>query len=425
MTDVMPFRGLRFDSKKVALAEALVPPYDVVQPSERAMYYERSPYNAIRLELTREAGDEAHTDYREVAETLAVWRREGALRLDDEPSFYVLRQRFAGPGGEMLERTGFFGALRLEAYENRVVLPHERTMSGPKADRLKILRATEANLSSVFMLYEDKSETLSAALTEGIRDASAISATDEQGVEHTLARMTDPGAISLIRAFLGDRPVVIADGHHRYETALNYREERLGSGARRAGAEIPADRTLAYFTNAYAPGSLLLPIHRVIPAGPAPSAAEWRARLPNWSMHEFPAVSPDELDAWLTEHLQPHRARPSFVADASDGVLRLFTRPDGEELTIRLVHSEVIGGVFGIDDEAVRDGAVVFKKSAEVAARAVREEGASVALYLNPLTPDDVFRVTGAGEVLPQKSTFFFPKLPSGLVFRVHNEDLT
>ncbi|NNL85255.1 MAG: DUF1015 domain-containing protein, partial [Myxococcales bacterium] len=337
-------------------------------------------------------------------------------------SYYVLRQRFSAPGGDRLERVGFFGALRLEEYANRVVLPHERTLSGPKADRLKILRATQANLSSVFMLYEDKSETLSAALAEALSGSAAITAADDGGIEHTLAPLVDRGAMALIRAFLMDRQVVIADGHHRYETALNYREESRGSGARRRDAEAPADRTLAYFTNAYAPGSLLLPIHRVIPKGPAPSTAEWRARLPGWSMHEVPFPEGAPIDALLDAHLARHRERPAFAADAGDGTLRIFTRPHAEELTIRLVHSEVIGGVLGLDDAAVRDGAVVFKKSAEVAARAVREEGASLALYLNALTPDDVFRVTGAGEVLPQKSTFFFPKLPSGLVFRVHDE---
>lgn len=419
MTDIAPFRGLRFDPERVDLADVLVPPYDVVQPGERKLYYDRSPYNAIRLELTRDASEEASTDYSDVRDTLDAWQAEGVLRLEDAPALYVLRQRFTAPDGSKLERTGFFGALQLEPYEHRVVLPHERTLAGPKADRLKILRATEANLSSVMTLYEDKDETLSAAFELALAGSETVEATDEAGVTQVLAPLRDPAAISLIRAFLADRQVVIADGHHRYETALNYREEKRGAGTR-SGDEAPWDRTLAYFTNAFAPGSLLLPIHRVIPEGKVPSVPEWRARLPNWSMREIEFSDSDQLETLLEAHLAPLADRPAFAADDGTGTLRIFSRPKDPEMPIRLVHSEVIGGVFGLGDDAVRDGAVVFKKSTQVAAAAVREEGASVALYLNPLTPDDVFRVTGAGEVLPQKSTFFYPKLPSGLVFRLH-----
>jgi uncharacterized protein (DUF1015 family) len=286
-------------------------------------------------------------------------------------------------------------------------------MAGPKRDRLKMLRATRANLSVIFLLYEDREGLLDAQLSQALAGDPLATGRDPAGVDHTLVRIAEPDAVARIRDFLAERPVVIADGHHRYETALQYRAEREGDQAARW--------TLAYFANAYAPGSLLLPIHRVILKGSAPAPDAWGRLLPGWNVRELPAPDADAIPALLEEHLTPLGARAAFVADDGSGVLRLFVRGDpvAGELAIRTLHREVIGGAFGLDEQAVRDGAVAFPKDARLAARDVREGRGAVALYVNPLTPDDVFAVTRAGEVLPQKSTQFRPKLPSGLVFRL------
>jgi len=416
VADVAPFRALRYDPDQVELARVLVPPYDVVAAHERASYWDRDPHNAIRLELTRDAADEAGTDYGDVAETLRSWRDSGVLVHDAAPAYWVLRQRFVSPLGESLERTGFFGALQLAGYDERVVLPHERTLRGPKADRLKLMRASRANLSSIFLLYEDRKAVIAAALAAALEAGEAVTARDDAGVEHTLAPLRDAAAQESIRRFLGERSVVIADGHHRYETALAYRDERRADAHGRGPA--PWDRTLAYFANAWAPGSLLLPIHRVVLKGPAPTEEAWRRGLPGWDSRRIELADPAKLPELLERELAPLRDRHAFVADDGSGVVWLLSRPTDSELSIRVVHREVLGDVFGLDDEAVREGAVAFPKSASEAARMVRAGEGAVALYLNPLTPDDVFRVTEAGEILPQKSTFFFPKLPSGLVFR-------
>lgn len=416
MADVAPFRALRYDPAKVELARVLVPPYDVVAAHERASYWDRDPHNAIRLELTRDAADEAGTDYGDVADTLRSWRDSGVLVHDAAPAYWVLRQRFVSPLGESLERTGFFGALQLAGYDERVVLPHERTLRGPKADRLKLMRASQANLSSIFLLYEDREAVIATALAAALESGEAVTALDDAGVEQTLAPLRDAAAQESIRQFLGERSVVIADGHHRYETALAYRDERSSDAHGRGPA--PWDRTLAYFANAWAPGSLLLPIHRVVRKGPAPTEEAWRRGLPGWDARRIELSDPAELPELLERELTPLRDRYAFVADDGSGDVWLLSRPADSELSIRVVHSEVLGDVFGLDDEAVREGAVAFPKSASEAARMVRAGEGAVALYLNPLTPDDVFRVTEAGEILPQKSTFFFPKLPSGLVFR-------
>jgi uncharacterized protein (DUF1015 family) len=414
VTDVRPFRALRYDPGKVALADVLAPVYDVVAPEDRPLYWDRHPYNALRLELTRSVEEEAATDYRDVAERIAAWRSEGVLVRDAKPALYVLRQSFT-EGGRALARTGFLAALRLEDYASRIVRPHERTLAGPKADRLKILRATRVNLSSVFLLYEDRADELERVFEAALADAGTLEARDDAGTLHRLAPLRDAAAVAAVQGFLALRPVVIADGHHRYETALGFRDERRAAGER--DPEAPSERILAYFANAFATGSLLLPIHRLVKKGPPPGPAVWR-RLAGWERREVAVASADALPAALAEHLAPLAGRHAFAADDGSGRLAIFSKPADGELTVRVLHRDVLAGLLGLDDAAVRDGAVDFPKSALQTARDVRSGRGALALYLNPLRPDDVFRVTEAGETLPQKSTFFHPKLPTGLLFR-------
>jgi uncharacterized protein (DUF1015 family) len=421
MTDIQPFRALRYDPSRVALGDVIAPVYDVVAPEDRALYWDRHPHNALRLVLTRDVAEEADTDYREVAETIAAWRAEGVLRRDDEPAFYVLRQRFTTPDGLGLERVGFFAALALEDYAARVVRPHERTLEGPKADRLKILRATRTNLSAVFMLYEDRDDKLAQAYESALDDPSALRAVDDGGVEQTLAPLRDPAAVARIQAFLAERPVVIADGHHRYETALAHRDALREQGA---PADHPSSRLLTYFANAFAPGSLLLPIHRLVVDTPTPDEAAWdRLTRAGWQSRELAVEDAEQVPALLEAELAPLADRYAFAADDASGRLVLWSRPAEGELSVRVIHDEVLSGVFGLDAEAVRSGAVAFPKSALQTAKDLRGGRGQVALYLNPLSPDDVFRVTEAGETLPQKSTFFHPKIPTGLLFRVHEPE--
>jgi uncharacterized protein (DUF1015 family) len=414
VTDVKPFRALRY-STQVELSRVLAPVYDVVAPEDRLLYWERDPHNALRLELTKSVEEEAETDYAETAARLAEWRAAGVLVRDAAPALYVLRQSFVAPDGRGLARTSFLAALRLEDYAKRIVRPHERTLAGPKADRLKILRATRTNLSSVFLLYDDRRGALEPVLEAALASAEAVEARDDAGILHRLAPLREAGGVGSVQRFLAERPVVIADGHHRYETALAFRDERRAAGER--DPEAPHERILACFANAFAPGSLLLPIHRLVRKGPAPGDATWR-RLSGWEQREVALASAEALPAALEQHLAPLADRHAFAADDGAGRLRIFSRPADGELTVRVLHREVLAGLLGIDDAAVRDGAVDFPKSALQTARDVRSGRGALALYLNPLRPDDVFRVTEAGETLPQKSTFFYPKLPTGLLFR-------
>jgi uncharacterized protein (DUF1015 family) len=480
VAEIRPFRALRFDASRVELERVLAPVYDVVTPEDRVRFYERDPHNAIRLELTKTVAEEAHTNYGEVAHTLAAWRRDGVLRLDAQPALYALRQRFSAPGGGTLARTGFFCALRLEDYAKRIVRPHERTLAGPKADRLKILRASRTNLSAVFLLYEDPDAKLDALLEQALAASEPQRARDAGGVEHELVAIADPAAIAEVQQFLAPRPLVIADGHHRYETGLAYQAELRAKGSASAARSAPqasemnpaaraarsepqasevnpaasaarsapqasemnpaasaarsepqasevnpagADLIFVYLANAYAAGSLLLPIHRLLVRAPAPSDVRWAAlERVGWQQRSVAAESPGQVEAALRDELAPHAGAPAFAADDGHGRLRVFWKPATPELSIEVFHREIVVGFFGLDEAAVRDGAVAFPKAAAEAAREVRAGRGTVALYLNPLRPEDVFRVTAAGATLPQKSTFFYPKLPTGLLFRSLDE---
>ena len=312
MTVTRPFRAVRYDPARVELGRVIVPPYDVVAADERATFFDRDPHNAIRLELTRDVADEAAADYADVAETFEAWRKAGILVQDDAPGFYVMRQTFQAPSGEKLSRIGFFAELGLADYDERVVRPHERTLAGPKADRLKILRAARANLSSVFLLYEDREDGLAPLLERAFEDGGVGEAEDDAGVRYALARIVDPDACARIEAFMAERPTVIADGHHRYETALAYRDEQR---AEHGGTAGDAESTLAFFANAWAPGSLLLPIHRVIVRGAAPASLEaWLDAL-IFSRGTVGGGSEEELEAARADASREARSLAEALQD--------------------------------------------------------------------------------------------------------------
>jgi len=295
-------------------------------------------------------------------------------------------------------------------------------MAGPKADRLKMMAATDANLSSVFLLYEDRDDLLPGLVAPGFETAVLADATDEAGAHHTLMRLDAPDAVDAVNRYFAQRPLVIADGHHRYETALEFRD-RCRREMPDAGPDAPFEFLLVYCANAWAEGSLILPIHRLVRGVAAPSEAEWRGRLPGWECRSVAVPGADAVPARLARHLAPLAGRHAFAADDGSGVLLVFSREaSGRELSVRTIHRDVIEGVFGIDEKAVRAGAIAYPKDALETARDLRTGDGGVALYLNPLCPEDVFRVTAEGDVLPQKSTFFAPKLPTGLVFRTFEE---
>jgi uncharacterized protein (DUF1015 family) len=438
LPDLRPFRALRYEPSRVRDVSAVVaPPYDVIDPEMRARLVARDPANVVRLDMpVEELGDGPDDRYRRAARTLAAWRSDGTLRKDPQPSIYVYEQRYLVPGTER-ERTqrGFFARLRLEPYgPDSGVLPHERTLSGPKEDRYKLLRATGVNTSPVVVLFDDISGTTEDRLAAVAGGPPDLDISDDDGVCHRMWSLpaSGDGPASIVAGSLleagGAAPVTIADGHHRYETALRYRDERRMS--RSCDEDPPFDYVLALMLEATRQELTVLPTHRLVRRIGSGGAEHLLARAPELFDIE-PIESSDAMKAALTG------------GDAAGGRGRfgLWTRAGGAILTARrdaFAPFLPAGGVAvrsldvtllatsldrlaGIDADAVADGAVGYTKSAEDAIAAVETgSGADAAFLLEPTPVVSIEAVAREGDVMPQKSTYFYPKALTGLVINPH-----
>jgi uncharacterized protein (DUF1015 family) len=431
---IRPFRALRFAPETVGdLSSVVAPPYDVLTPADRARLAARHPANVVRLDApAEEAGDAEDDRYRRAARTLAAWRSDGSLHKDPRPSIYVLEQTYRVPGADV-ERTqrGFFARLRLEALEpGSGVLPHERTLAAAREDRYRLLRATGVNTSPVIGLYDDPSGRASAILATLAAEPATIDVLDDDGVRHRLwvAAADGPAADSVAElvAIAAAEPVTIADGHHRYETALRYRDERRMS---RSCEEDPAfDYLLMLFLETTAEPLTVLPTHRLV-AGLGPAGV---SALRD-GLDELFTVAHASRDELLVTFAGAGRAR------GGTGRFGLWTRDGGAVLTAHRAAFEphlppggpamraldvVLLGVAlerlaGIDPDAVAAGGrVSFTKSAVEAVTAVDEarDGIDAAFLLEPTPVAAIAAVASEGDVMPQKSTYFYPKALTGLV---------
>jgi uncharacterized protein (DUF1015 family) len=434
---IRPFRALRFNADVTGeLGAVIAPPYDVIGADLHQRLLDRHPKNAVRLDLpsTEPADQDPDDRYRRVARTLAAWRTDGTLRKDPRPGVYVYEQSYRVPGTEV-ERTqrGFFARLRLEPFgPGSGVLPHERTLSGPREDRYKLLRATGINTSPVVGLYEDPSGRAAAMLATAVASPPLADVVDDDGVRHRLWLVTDEGddaPATTLATIAGNGPVFIADGHHRYETAIRYRDERRMT---RSCEEDPAfDYLLMLFLDA---GDQLtvLPTHRVV-RGLGDAGA---AGLPNVLERLFDVTATD-VDALAA------RFEAAGELAGGDGRFGLFTRkgawlltarrdafsgliPDGGDavraLDVSLL-AATLDRVLGIDADAVAGGErISYTKSAREAARLVAEgtDGADAAFLLEPTPVASILEVSREGDVMPQKSTYFYPKALTGLVLNPH-----
>jgi uncharacterized protein (DUF1015 family) len=438
LPDLRPFRALRYESSRVRdLAAVVAPPYDVIDPEMRARLVARDPANVVRLDMpVEELGDGPDDRYRRAARTLAAWRSDGTLRKDPQPSIYVYEQRYLVPGTER-ERTqrGFFARLRLEPYgPDSGVLPHERTLSGPKEDRYKLLRATGVNTSPVVVLFDDISGSTEDRLAAVAGGPPDLDISDDDGVCHRMWSLpaSGDGPASIVAGSLleagGAAPVTIADGHHRYETALRYRDERRMS--RSCDEDPPFDYVLALMLEATRQELTVLPTHRLVRRIGSGGAEHLLARAPELFDIE-PIESSDAMKAALTG------------GDAAGGRGRfgLWTRAGGAILTARrdafapllpaggvavrsldvTLLATALDRLAGIDADAVADGAVGYTKSAEDAIAAVDTgSGADAAFLLEPTPVVSIEAVAREGDVMPQKSTYFYPKALTGLVINPH-----
>ena len=436
MPQIRPFRALRYDAESIGDPAAVVaPPYDVLTSSDRARFAARHPKNVVRLDApAAEVGDADDDDrYRRVARTLAAWRSDGTLHKDPRPAIYVHEQVYRVPGSE-IERTqrGFFARLRLEPLAaDSGVRPHERTLAGPREDRYRLLRATGVNTSPVIGLYEDPAGASATALDSLTAGPATIDVVDDDGVRHRLwvtpADGVEDSPASVLLATARARPITIADGHHRYETALRYRDERRMS---RSCEEDPAfDYILMLFLAASEPLTVL-PTHRLV-AGLGDDGVA--------ALHD--GLS-DLFDVAAADRSQLTAAFEGESADAGGrGRLGLWTRnggailrarrsafepllPDGSpalrELDVVLLGA-ALERLAGIDPSAIAAGGrVSFTKSVADALESVDSGNADAAFLLEPTPVESIMAVAEAGDVMPQKSTYFYPKALTGLVINPH-----
>ena len=438
MPEIRPFRALRFDPAVIAdPALVVAPPYDVIGDVERQRLLARHPANVVRLDLPGlERGDEPDDRYRRAARTLASWRSDGTLHKDPHPSVYVYEQTYRVPGAEVWRtQRGFFARLRLEAFgPGSGVLPHERTLPGPREDRYKLLRATGVNTSPVVGLYDDPDGAGVAVLEAKTSRVADLDLVDGDGVRHRLWAVAADGDaaqdVAPLLAAASGGPITIADGHHRYETALRYRDERRMT---RSCEEDPAfDYILTLFLEAAGQSLTVLPTHRIARGlGDEGVAALLRG------LDELFEVRPDVDAAEL---------RGTFeaigLADGGGGRFGLWTRSGGALLTARRDAFEPLlphGGtafrsldvtllavalerLAGIDADAVAEGAIGYTKSASEAIELVDAgtDGADATFLLEPTPVSAISAVARDRDVMPQKSTYFYPKALTGLVINPH-----
>jgi uncharacterized protein (DUF1015 family) len=435
MARIYPFRAWRYNPSTVRLEDVVTQPYDKISPSMQQAYYQRSPFNLVRIILglpelfDTERGESVYT---RAARDFRAWREQGVLVQEKDPCIFAYSQSFKVPGtGIAKERRGFIALGKLHEYSEQVVFRHEQTLSKPKSDRLNLLKATHAHFGQIFMLYSDPARSVEKILYDGSGPADA-EVTDEYGVLHRLWRIADPAAINQLTTAMADKKLIIADGHHRYETALNYLQEHTcGSPARAEHSTgqlpqpgCPEAAAMMTFVNMDSDGLVILPTHRVAhslpgfdPAGFARAAGEF------FTVEALPA---GEAASYI-ETLGKQQGT-AFVAVTRAGPLLLRSKPEAvaaalaslperqRQLDLTHLHSIVFDRLLGLDAEKVREQTNIrYLRDAADAVDQVRCGEAGVAFLTNPVSIEQLREVAFAGDVMPQKSTDFFPKLLSGL----------
>jgi len=433
---IAPFRAVQYNPAKVGeLAGVVAPPYDVISPDGQLRYYTRHEYNVIRLILGRDlpGDDERLNRYTRAGEFFHRWLEEGILIQDPVPCFYLSEQRFTHPrdGGER-RRRGLIALVRLSPYGEGLVFPHEETLSQPKRDRLFLLQACQANLDPVFACYPSTVEPLEQVFEEVMAGGAFIDLTDEDRVRHQLWRLSDPAKIRLVaRAFTGEK-VFIADGHHRYETALAFRDQLLATDP--APPQVKVRRSYNYvmmtLVSAQDPGLVILPTHRLLRTYPFSTADRFLEAVGRFfDIQSRPLRGEGEVRRLLAEMEELGEGRR--VIGMSDGEGFSFFLLKDERLLgsiggrpkdapwtdVALLHDLLIERILGLRKISLREGEIAYTRDEVEAIRLVRQRAYRLAFFLNPPKISEIQAMALAGERLPPKSTFFYPKLLSGLVF--------
>jgi uncharacterized protein (DUF1015 family) len=439
MARIYPFRAWRYNPSAVRLEDVVTQPYDKISPAMQQAYYQRSPFNLVRVILGLPElfdAEKGENVYMRAARDFRAWREQGVLVQEHQPCVFAYAQRFRVPGGDIVkERRGFIALGKLQEYSDQVVFRHEQTLSKPKSDRLNLLKATHAHFGQIFMLYSDPAASVEKILYDGKTADAEV--TDEYGVLHRLWRVDSPSAIRLLASAMADKKLIIADGHHRYETALNYSKQRAPSTAAKPELNAtglpqppyPEAAVMMTFVNMDSDGLVILPTHRVVHSlketgsdGFNPSAFR-NAAAEFFSME---VLSGTDASGYLSA-LNAQKGT-AFVAVTKDGALLLKARHDAiakaladvperqRQLDLTQLHAVILDRLLGLDAEKVREQTNIrYLRDAGEAVEQVRKGEADIAFLTNPVTMEQLREVAFAGEVMPQKSTDFYPKLLSGL----------
>jgi uncharacterized protein (DUF1015 family) len=414
------FAALTFNRSRCgALAEVVAPPYDLIDKARQDALYARSPYNIVRLELNRDADP-----YASAAETLARWLREGVVERAARPSIYFYTQIFELEGRRLI-RNGLIARIRLEEFSAGRILPHERTFPAAKEDRLRLLTATGTNVSPIFGLYPSGNTELESLLARVAGRGPIIDVTDDAGIVNQIRPIDAPEELRIVQRALAEARVLIADGHHRYETALEYRR-RMRAAADNPGTMMPYDHVMMTLVAFNDPGLVILPTHRLIRRLDHDAMMSFAARARElFDIEEF--ENGDAMRAALSTHgrgalgiaLKGERATRLLRLRNYDALASLVPDVPKEvrELDVSILHTLVLDRIFGLKPDEVRKGGnIEYTIDARAALAAVERGEADGAFLMNPPSVHDVERVCGAGATMPEKSTYFYPKLLTGLV---------
>lgn len=419
MPEITAFRGLTYNPQKIsAFDDVLCPPYDVISPEQQEMLYAKSEYNAVRLELPKE-----ENKYDVAAERLQTWLHQGVLQQDPDEAIYPYYQTFTTKDGKTYTRKGFIARCGLYEFDKGVVLPHEKTLSGPKKDRLQLFIKTKANISPIFGLYSDKEKLTDVALNDFTQRATPfIDAMDYQQARNQVWRCTDRSIIEHVCQVLREKQMFIADGHHRYETAINYRNLRMAENPNHTGKEA-YNFIMAFMTNMFDEGLVVFPTHRLVHSLPNFDLVGLLENLnlffgvqelsDKQRLKEFLALYPRSAFGLVT----PSKIFGIHLACDLDKAIPEPMPHELKALDVTLLHHLIIGKMLGIsaDAQALQSN-LNYSKDMDEVFESVQSGKAQLGFVMNPTSVAEVEAVSKIGEVMPQKSTFFFPKVLTGVV---------
>ena len=409
MADVQPLLALHYDLSRVGgLQPVAAPPYDVIDADQRAALVARSPYNVVEIDLPRDGGD----PYAHAADVLRSWTADGIVVRDAEPALWALAQDYTGPDGQARTRHGVFARVRVEDYGAGRIRPHERTHPGPKEDRLRLTRATRANLSPIFSLYDDPAGAAWGALAPHLSSRPWGELTDEDGTRHRLWRVTEPAALERFRDALKGVELLIADGHHRYETARVYAQE--------PGAPPGADHVLMCLVALQDPGLTVFPTHRLVTDLDDAGRAALRAAIArDWHVTPADRLEPEPGDAVRIGYYDGGTPQLLTLKDPAIAAAALPDKPEPyRKLDTAVLEALILEGALGMtEDDISHLHGLDYARTAEQARERVDAGSADAAFFMAPTPVSQVRDVAAAGENMPPKSTFFYPKVLTGMVF--------